>query len=170
MGCGCGCGFGCGFERERERERERECVCVFVCVCVCVCVGWGVGVGAGWVLGVGVTVGVGVGVAVAVAVLLRRGRFEWCSWGNAKLDQFKLVVFFGASALLHSLYYEQIAFSFSALRGISIIYPLLAAKACSALWRFLLTRCLLESFHCDMGVCEKMPPCGASLLVRCLLA
>ena len=145
---------------------------VGVIVGVGVVVGVGVGLGVGWCWGMGWGVGVCVGwaVAMAVAVLLRRRRFEWCSWGNAKLDQFKLVVFFGASALLHSLYYEQIAFSFSALRGVSIIYPLLAAKACSALWRFLLTRCLLESCQCDMGVCEKMVPCGESRLVRCLLA
>jgi hypothetical protein len=132
-------------------------------------VGVGVGVGMGVILAVGVGVvvsggvgcgvavawggGVGCGVVVAVVVLLRRGRFEWCSWGNAKLDQFKLVVFFGASALLHCLVYEQIAFSFSALRGIPIIYLLLAGKACSSLSRFLLTRCLLESCHCDMGFC-----------------
>jgi len=113
---------------------------VGVCVCLGVGVGWGVGVGVGWVLGVGVTVGVGVGAAVAVAVLHRRGRFGWWSWGNFNLFQFKLVVSFGASALLHSVYYEQIAFSFSTLRGMSIIYPLLASRTCSALWRFLLTR------------------------------
>ena len=113
---------------------------VGVCVCLGVGVGWGVGVGVGWVLGVGVTVGVGVGAAVAVAVLHRRGRFGWWSWGNFNLFQFKLVVSFGASALLHSVYYEQIAFSFSTLRGMSIIYPLLASRTCSALWRILLTR------------------------------
>ena len=114
---------------------------VGVGVGVCVGVGVGVGVAVYWSVSMGVGVGWGVVVGWGVAcVLLRRGRFEWWSWGNVKLDQFKLVVFFGACALLHSLYYEQIAFSFSTLRGISIIYALMAAKACSALSRFLLTR------------------------------